>query len=407
MATIRPFKALRPVPEKAKDVSSVPYDVVDTGEARILAQGNPLSFLHVIRPEIDLPEGTYLYDESVYSKASENLKKLIQKNVLIQEKPPSIYIYRLSMGDHSQTGVAACCAVEEYDKNIIRKHELTRKEKEDDRLKHMLTISAHPGPVIFTYRGTERTNAITSEEVKNPPLYNFVDPDGVRHTIWRMGKTGEIVNAFNEIPCLYIADGHHRVAGAGRVKKVMAERHRDSTGQEEFNYFLAVMFPADQLQIFAYNRYIKDLNDLNENNFLKRIEERFELTYNGKKEPDKKGIIGMYLNGRWYELHIPEDLYDTKDPVASLDLSVFQKSLLEPVFSIKDQKNDKRIDFIGGPDNVEKLIKRVNENGGVAFTFYPVNINELLAVADAERIMPPKSTWFAPKLRSGLLIHQF
>jgi len=408
MAIIRPFRALRPVPEKAKDVSSVPYDVVNTDEARSLAERNPVSFLYVIRPEIDLPEGTALYEDRVYDKAAENLKKLTDNGVLVQDDEPCVYLYRLIMDGHEQVGVAACYSVDEYDNDTIRKHEHTRKEKEDDRLRHMLTLSAHTGPVLMTYRGTEKIDSFVSNETASDPLYDFTAPDGVRHTVWRVSMSKPIAEAFKEIPLLYIADGHHRAAGASRVKRTMVQKNPHSNGEEEFNYFLGVVFPAGQLKILSYNRYVKDLNGLSVDAFLSGVKKHFEITGEGSAEPREKGQFCMYLNKKWYSLRIVhQEKREAPDPVSSLELSIFQELLLEPLLGIKDQKKDKRIDFIGGAESSAKLEKRVDAQGGVAFTFYPVSVDELLAVADAGRIMPPKSTWFAPKLRSGLLIHGF
>jgi uncharacterized protein (DUF1015 family) len=407
MATIKPFKPFRPQPDKAAQLASVPYDVVNTEEARELAKGNPLSFLHVIRPEIDLPENVDLYDDRVYEKAEENFRSLKEQGVLIQESEPALYVYKLTMGDNEQIGIAACCAVDEYDNDIIKKHEVTRKAKEDDRLKHMLTLSAHTGPVLLTFRENKEVNDIIAAVIKEQPLYDFTAEDGITHTLWKVPEPAALVDAFKQIPALYIADGHHRAAGAARVKQEMIKTHPDVTGEEEFNYFLAVLFPQNQLNIFAYNRYISDLGGYTVEQFLEQVSKAFEVTKTEKTNPERKGEICMYLDGTWYELEIREQSDTHEDAVSALDLSKFQEKLLEPVLGITDQRKDERIDFVGGPGSEEKLQKRVDENGGVAFTFYPVQVSELLSVADENRIMPPKSTWFAPKLRSGLLVHQF
>lgn len=407
MATIKPFRALRPVPEIAESVSSVPYDVVDTAEARALTEGNRLSFLHVIRPEIDLPEGTGLYEDAVYERGAENFKGLIEAGHLIQEDEPAVYVYRLVMEGHEQSGIAACCTVDEYDNNIILKHEHTRREKEDDRVRHMLAISAHQGPVLMTYRGTDRINALVNREVSEEPLYDFISRDGIRHTIWRTRQKGEIVEAFKSVPYIYIADGHHRAAGASRVRQEMLRKYPGSKGEQEFNFFLCVLFPDEQVRIQPYNRYVSDLNGLNGDDFLMAVGKKFDVAAGTGAEPSNKGFIGMYLDGKWYELRVRDSDTGYSDPVSSLDLSKFQRDLLGPILGIKDQKSDRRIDFVGGSESRLKLEKRVNEKGGAAFTFYPVSVPELLAVADAGRIMPPKSTWFAPKLRSGLFIHRF
>ncbi|RKX96542.1 MAG: DUF1015 domain-containing protein [Spirochaetes bacterium] len=407
MATIKSFKALRPKPEIAEKVSSVPYDVVNREEAKKLAEGNPISFLHVIRPEIDLPADIDPYDDAVYNKARENFLKLVNENILIGDNEKAIYLYRLTMGDHSQIGIAACYSVDEYDRGIIKRHELTRKDKEDDRLKHMLTLSAHTGPVLLAFKSNKEINNLLNKSIKNAPLYDFTAEDNVRHTLWRITDDDPFVEVFNGLPALYIADGHHRAAGASRVKKEMIKRLRKINGDEEFNYFLAVAFPDNQLKIYPYNRYIKELNGISTEDFLEKVRGIFKVVDNGMVEPDRKGIISMYLNGKWYELHIPENYYDHNDPVKSLDLSVFQEKVLEPILGIVDQKKDTRIDFVGGPNSSGRLKVLVDNEGGVAFAFYPVSINELMAIADAGKIMPPKSTWFAPKLRSGLLVHRF
>jgi len=407
MTLIRPFRALRPVPRKAADVACVPYDVVDTAEARALAEGNPASFLHVIRSEIDLPEGTGLYEEVVYEQAAENFRRFKDEAILIEETTRCLYLYQLVMGGHCQIGIAACCSLDEYEKGIIRRHEKTRKEKEEDRARHMLKISAHPGPVLMTYRGLEAIDSLVRHEAEKRALYDFVSADGIRHTIWRIEEVGAFVEVFKNVPFLYISDGHHRTASASRARQELLKKHPNSTGEEEFNFFLSVLFPADQLKILSYNRFIRDLNGMSETEFLKAVRERFDLQNNGRAEPSCKGHFGMYLNKRWYEFRVRNGMVDSSDPVSALDVSILQKHLLDPVLDIKDQQKDHRIDFVGGVHSKEKLERRVDRDGGVAFTFFPVSIEELLAVADAGQFMPTKSTWFEPKLRSGLLIHAF
>ena len=409
MAIVRPFRAIRPEEKKAKDIASVPYDVVNTEEAKELAGENALSFLHVIRPEIDLPDGTDLYADSVYEKAAENFNRLLESGSLIQEQTPSIYLYRLTMGGHAQVGVACCCSVDDYDDNVIKKHEHTRKDKEDDRLRHMLTLSAHAGPVLLTYRGDERINDIVRRETAKTPLYDITAEDGVGHTIWRMEQSDALVNAFKSVASLYIADGHHRAAGASRVKKEMVDKKVPFTGEQEWGYFLAVLFPADELVILPYNRWICDFGGLGEDDFIEKIRESFDLDAVGEPEPTEKGTFTMYIKGNWYGLTLKNkeggDFDD--NPVSGLDLSLFQREILEPVLGILDQRKDKRIDFVGGEGSTEKLKKLVDDKGGVAFCFYPVSIEDLLRVSDAGMVMPPKSTWFVPTLRSGLLVHRF
>ncbi len=416
MVTIRPFRALRPVPEKVREVASVPYDTVDTTEARLLARDNPLSFLHVIRPEIDLPDTTDPYDDAVYAKGAENLHLLVKKGIMRDEESPCMYLYRLSEAGWEQTGIAACCAVDDYEKGIIKKHEYTRKEKEDDRVRNMLALSAHAGPVLFTFRPTESIDALMRGHTDSPgaggpggidPIYDFTADDGVRHRVWRIEGGEDLVEAFKSVPALYIADGHHRAAGACRV----ARQKGRLSENDECGFFLAVLFPSDQLRILAYNRYVNDLGTTDTAAFIRKLEKRFSVS-RGERGFSRKGRYGMYLDSEWYRLKPKAttlDLLDTDsaDPVSALDLTAFQRSLLEPVLGIADQRKDKRIEFVGGTDSAAKLERVVDERGGAAFTFHPVSVEELLTVADAGGIMPPKSTWFSPKLRSGLLVHRF
>lgn len=407
MATIRPFKALRPLPEYAAKLASVPYDVVSTQEARILAEGNRYSFLHVVRPEIDLPDSVDIHDDAVYEKAAENFFSLKKEGVLVQEHEASLYIYRLELDGREQIGIAGCCLVDEYDKDTIKKHEYTRKAKEDDRVRHMLTLRAHAGPVLLTYRRTESLALLLKKESSGTPLFDFTAVDGVRHSIWRCKDPASIQEAFREVPSLYIADGHHRAAGASRVKAHMLARGEGSEGSEDFNSFLTVIFPSDQLNIFAYNKYVRDLDGKTPKELLSALEADFELSPADGGYPAAKGTIHMYLEGSWYRLAFKNPQTDPADPVSALDLSRFEKRLLEPILGIEDQRSSQRIDFEGGIGSPEKLASRVDREGGTAFTFYPVSVEELMQVSDAGMVMPPKSTWFAPKLRSGLLVHEF
>lgn len=407
MATIRSFKALRPQPDLAKEIASVPYDVVNTREARQLAQGNDLSFLHVVRPDIDLPDTIDPYDSAVYEKAAENFNRLKESGSMVEEESSSLYIYRLTMDGHSQIGIAGCCMVDEYNDDTIKKHEFTRKVKEDDRVRHMLTLNAHAGPVLLTYRRTEALAELLQKEIREIPLFDFTAADRVQHTIWRCADPTAVEKAFQEVPSLYIADGHHRAAGASRVKAHMVEQNGPSSGMEEFNSFLTVVFPSDQLSIFAYNKYITDCNGISPENLLKTLQPEFEIEQTEKKNPEAKGYFNMYLAEQWYSLKIKNPTIDPNDPVTALDLVQFQLKLLEPVLGIMDQRKSDRIDFEGGTGSSDKLQARVDREGGLAFTFYPVSVEELMQVSDAGMVMPPKSTWFAPKLRSGLLVHQF
>jgi len=407
MAIIRPFRALRPTTENAPAVSAAPYDVVNTAEARALAAGNPLSFLHVSRPEIDLPDGTDIHSDSVYAKAGENFEKLKDDAPLFIEDLPSLYVYRLRMGEHSQTGIAACCSVDEYDSDIVRKHERTRKDKEDDRTRHMLTLRAQTGPVFLTYRGRDEINDLVIRAQQEEPLYDFTAPDGVAHTVWRAGETDRdlLIEAFRSVPLVYIADGHHRAASASRARAEL-RTNPDHDGGEEYNFFLTVLFPADQLQILPYNRVVKDLNGMTTSQFLTVLSEKFDIADAGSPSPAQKSQICMYIEGRWRSLTQPVGTTNPLDPISSLDVSVLQERVLDPLLGIKDVRTDKRIDFVGGIRGTAALEEMVNDGrAAVAFSLYPVTVDELMAIADANEIMPPKSTWFEPKLRDGLLSH--
>ena len=406
MAVIRPFRALRPQAERAQAVASVPYDVVNTEEARALAAGNPLSFLHVSRPEIDLPPGTDLYSDAVYRKAVENFEKLIAECPLEKEVEPSLYLYRLVMGRHEQIGVVAVCSIDEYDDNTIRKHERTRRDKEDDRTRHMIMLHAQTGPVFLTYRTQPEIDAQVSAAIAVAPLFDITAEDGIRHTIWRLTDTEALVNSFASVPLLYIADGHHRAASASRARAELREQSFAHTGNEDYNYFLTVIFPDSQVQILAYNRVVRDLHGLSKEEFLDALKEQFTVTENASPEPDQRGRWSMYLDGQWYGLQLSPAATLPVGTVNMLDVSVLQDRLLEPILGITDVRTDKCIDFIGGLRGTQELERLVNEGkAAVAFSLYPTTIEELLMVSDANEIMPPKSTWFEPKLRDGLLIH--
>ena len=406
MAVIRPFRALRPQPERAEAVASVPYDVVNTEEARALAAGKPLSFLHVSRPEIDLPPGTDIYSDAVYRKAVENFEKLIAEAPLEQEAEPSLYLYRLIMGQHEQIGVVAVCSIDEYDDNTIRKHERTRRDKEDDRTRHMIMLRAQTGPVFLTYRTRAEIDAQVTAAVAGNPLFDITAEDGIRHTIWRVTDTEQLVNSFASVPLLYIADGHHRAASASRARAELREQSFTHTGDEDYNHFLTVIFPDSQVQILAYNRVVRDLNGLSKEEFLNALKRQFTVKENASPAPRERGQWSMYLDGQWYGLHLSPDATLPASTVSALDVSVLQDRLLDPILGIKDVRIDKRIDFIGGLRGTQELERLVNEGkAAVGFSLYPTTVEELLMVSDANEIMPPKSTWFEPKLRDGLLIH--
>lgn len=406
MANIRPFSALRPPADRVQEVASVPYDVVNTAEAQALADGNPLSFLHVSRPEIDLPEGTGIHSDIVYRKAVENFNKLREDCPLVTEEAQSIYVYRLIMGSHEQIGVVACCSVDEYDNDLIKKHERTRRDKEDDRTHHMMVLRAQTGPVFLTYRARRDIDTMVMETTMTDALFDFTAPDGIQHTVWRVPDLVRFAEAFREVPLLYIADGHHRAASASRARGEMKDQSFAYTGDEEYNFFLAVIFPDEQLKILAYNRVVKDLNGLSPEDFMAKVREYFDVSESTTSSPSGPKNWSMYLGGRWHGLTlrmgVPEGVVD------SLDVSLLQDRLLDPILGIKDVRTDKRIDFVGGIRGTEELERLVNEGkAAVAFSLYPTTVADLLAVSDAGEIMPPKSTWFEPKLRDGLLIHTF
>lgn len=407
MAVIRPFNALRPEADRASEVASVPYDVVNTDEAKALAATNPRSFLHVSRPEIDMPDGTNPYGDPVYRKALENFQILGRDCPLVTEEVPSLYLYRLIMGDHEQIGVVACCSLDEYDGDLIRKHERTRRDKEDDRTRHMTVLRAQTGPVFLTYRATRDIDTMVMETTMANAIFDFTAEDGIQHTVWRVPDPVRFVHAFREVPFLYIADGHHRAASAARTRTELREQSFGHTGDEEYNFFLAVIFPDDQVQILAYNRAIQDLNGLSTTEFLERLGKSFAVTPDGSDTPQRRAQWAMYLDGRWYTLSLRPDAPRAEGVVESLDVSILQDRLLDPILGIKDVRTDKRIEFIGGIRGSEELKRLVDEGkAAMAFSLFPTTMEDLLRVSDAGEIMPPKSTWFEPKLRDGLLIHK-
>ncbi len=409
MATLYPFRALRPSASKAPSIAAVPYDVVTTDEARALADGNPLSFLRVSRPELELPPGADPYGAEVYARAAENFSAL-RASAMVVDDEPSVYLYRLKMGSHTQTGVAACFSLDEYDHDVIKKHERTRRDKEDDRTRHMLALGAQTGPVFMTYRALPEVDELVGGATIAPPVVDFDAIDGVQHSIWRIDAADrdKLISAFAWIPALYIADGHHRAASAARARTDIATRRGDSDNAiaEEADYrtMLGVAFPDNQVQILPYNRIVKDLGGLTPDAFLRAVRETFEIEV-GPASPARRGEIAMYFGGEWYAL-TPRAAAAPDDPIGSLDVSVLQERLLASILKIADVRTDKRIDFVGGARGTRELERLVDSGkAAVAFSLFPVSVGDLMTVSDAGEIMPPKSTWFEPKLRDGLLIH--
>ena len=401
---IRAFQGLRPDPQHAASVASLPYDVVNTAEARELAEGNPQSFLHVVRAEIDFPEGTDMYSDPVYAKAKENLDGLHASGALVREDAPSLYVYQQIMDGHKQQGLVSVCHIDDYLNDKIKKHEKTRPQKEDDRTKLNATLSAHPGPVFLTYRDEEGINSTIAEITQESPLIDFTAPDGVQHTVWKVADTEGLVSAFADVPASYVADGHHRSASAARVGAERKSANPDHTGEEDYNWFLAVNFPASQLKILPYNRLVFDLNGHSNEDFLEKVKAVATVTEDVDPSPDQVGKVSMFFNNRWYGLKFEPD--ESLDPVSRLDISRLQDSILDPILGIDDPRTSTRIDFVGGIRGTEELEKRVGQGDGpVAFSMYPVTVEQLMDIADAGQTMPPKSTWFEPKLRSGLFIH--
>jgi uncharacterized protein (DUF1015 family) len=404
MATLTPFRALRPPASLAARVASPPYDVVSTQEARELASGNPDSYLRVSRPEIDLPPGTDEHADPVYAKGAENLAELRRRGVLVQDEGPRFYVYAQRMGSHRQTGLVACASVDEYDRDVIKKHERTRQDKEDDRVRHIDTLGAHDEPVFLTYRAAPEIDRAVEDVKRAKPEYDLVTPDGVAHQLWVVPPdAGARIEAlFRAVPALYVADGHHRSAAASRV-------HAKRKGQPgEHGAFLAVVFPHDQMQILAYNRLVRDPQKRSPQALLAELRKRLDLEPATDPRPDAPLSVGLFLDGRWWRGRVRAGSYDAGDPVASLDCSIVQDQILAPLFGIADPRTSKDVDFVGGIRGAAELERRVREEGwSLALHLFPTRIEQLIAVSDAGKLMPPKSTWFEPKLRSGLFVHAF
>ena len=406
MADIQPFKAYRPRPDLAERIASPPYDVLNSEEARQLASENPLSFLHVVKAEIDLDPVVDVYSEQVYEKSAQNLRSLIENGQLIQDPEPSLYLYQQRMGDHVQCGLVAGASVAEYRNNLIKEHELTRTEKENDRACHVEKLNANTGPVFLTYKASARIDGLVDEFRKNDPVYDFTSDDGIVHTLWLISsqQVGPFVDAFVEVGCMYVADGHHRSAAACRVCEIKKAANPNHTGREPYNYFLTVIFPHNQMKILGYNRVVMDLNGLSTKEFIEKISVNFLVVPSEKAQPDKKSTFGMFLENQWYCLTAKPGTCPVNGPIKSLDISILQDNLLGPVLAIDDPRTSTRIDFVGGIRGTAELEKRCKNDAVVAFSMFPTSIAELMAIADAGQIMPPKSTWFEPKLRSGLIV---
>lgn len=410
MPQVTPFRSIRPIPELADRIAALPYDVYNRREALDETRREPLSFLKIDRAETQFPEDVDTYDPKVYEKAKELLNSMLQDGSFIMEDAPCYYIYELTMDGRSQTGIVACSSIDDYQNEIIKKHEKTREDKELDRIRHVDITDTHTGPIFLVYRSVSVINQIVEDAKQEAPLYDFVSSDGIRHRVFRISEQDAIQKlekAFAEIPCTYIADGHHRCASAVKVGQKRRKEHPDYTGEEEFNRFLSVLFPDDQLAILPYNRVVKDLNGLSVSEFLSALEKAGFTVSVPQKEavsPSSKGSFGLYLDGSWYLVTASMPLL-SDDPVKGLDVSILQDRILGPILGIGDPRTDKRIDFVGGIRGLSELERRVSEDMTLAFSMYPTSIKELLSVADAGLLMPPKSTWFEPKLRSGLFLH--
>lgn len=409
MAVFRPFKAFRPKPEFAAEVAAKPYDVLNSEEAREEVKGHPLSFLHVGKPEVDLDPSINLYDAKVYQKGKENLMNLINDKVLVEDDKAYYYVYAQTMNGRTQYGLVGCASVDDYWNDVIKKHEKTRKDKEEDRCEHVRVTNAHTGPIFLTYRDNAEINAIIEKTVKETPDNDLIAADGIRHQSWLVKNeddSAKIQSILAAVDYFYVADGHHRSAAAAIVGRERQKANPNHTGNEEYNFFLAVLFPASHLYIMDYNRLVKDLNGNSDEEFMNKMNELFEIKEAaGMYKPEAKGKIGMYINSKWYELVIKPHLF-VADPVDNLDVAILQHHVLDPILGIDDPRTSKRVDFVGGIRGLEELEKRVNSGEmKVAFAMFATSIEELMAIADAGKIMPPKSTWFEPKLRDGMFVH--
>jgi uncharacterized protein (DUF1015 family) len=406
LANIRPFRALRPAAEYAKQVSCVPYDVVYESEVRAFIETNPLSFLRVTRSEAEFSEETKPTPAEVFARAKENLESFIEKNIYAADTAEAFYLYQLASDGHTQTGVVGCCSIDEYEQGLIKKHENVRPDKVEDRTGHLLVVKAQTGLIFLAFRNTDTVRALIADAVKTEPIYSFECPQGTRQKVWRFTETEPWKNAFAGVPALYIADGHHRAESAKLARDAMRDANPEHTGVEDYNFVVAGMFPAEDLRILPYNRVIKDLNGLSDDEFFARIQQNFVLTESSEKVPQNHGEVCMYMNGKWQKLRFNVAYYREPDPIERLDVSILQDFLLKPVLGIDDARTDNRIGFVGGARGTQELERIVDEGiAKVAFSMFPTTMDDLFAVSDMDEIMPPKSTWFEPKLRDGLLVH--
>lgn len=411
MAILKPFNAVRPKKEYASQIAALPYDVMNSREAREMVKDKPLSFIHIDKAEVDLPENIDIYSREVYEKASENLNSLSENGYYMQDEKPLLYVYRQIMDGRAQTGIVGCVSIDDYLNNVIKKHEHTIAEKEADRIRHVDVCDANTGPIFLTYKGNEIIDNIIRKYTSETPEYDFVADNGIANTVWVVSDSEDVAllsNAFADIEALYIADGHHRAASAVKVGLKRREQNPAYTGEEEFNFFLAVLFKSDELAIMDYNRVLKDLNGLNVNGLIEKLEEKFTVEEVGTTayKPSEKHTFGMYTGGKWYALKAKESIIDENDPVARLDVSILQTNVIEPIFGISDPRTDKRIDFVGGIKGLKELERRAESDMVLAFSMFPTTIDDLMSIADAGLVMPPKSTWFEPKLLSGLFVHK-
>ncbi len=407
MSDIRPFKGLRPRADLVQKVASPPYDVLNSSEAREMAATNPYSFLHVVKAEIDLPADTDVHGDAVYDKSAENFRQMIRDGVLVRDAADCFYIYRLRMGDHVQHGIVAGSSVQEYEDDLIKKHEFTRREKEDDRARHVEKLMANAGPVLLTFKNRPEIRTFIERIAAGEPTFDFTADDGIGHTLWVVDQPAdvkELQDAFALVDATYVADGHHRSASAFRVRNNLRAKNPNHTGDELYNHFLTVNFPDDELKIMGYHRVVQDLNGLSEAEFMAKVEEKFEVVKTDKADPAAALTFSMFLDGQWYTLTAKPGTYPADHPVKSLDAAILQENLLAPVLGIDDPRTSNRIDFVGGIRGTGELARRCGVDMKVAFALYPVSVAQLMAIADAGEVMPPKSTWFEPKLRSGVVV---